>query len=425
MKPKKIFFLCDASDIDIVEQSFAQTNQYELAIETTERIMEYGVRDYLLRTIELINKYPEMYDGIVGTHDSSAVFASIICEKTGKIFASVQSIINCQNKYISRKIQQKCLPEHVPGFCLGLDYLQNPEQLSVPLFIKPVRANISFGSHKISFPEELEHFIAQESKEIASQNQYFLDALSVDPEYQDQLNLRTCNQFLCEDLLTGDQVTIDGFVYNSEITVFGYTKAVFFPDSNSFSHHDFPYSFSPQLEDKIHAGLERLIPNLGINNSFFNVEIRVNENEQTFYILEVNSRIAFQFAKTIQAIRGFDPLHLLCQLSIGEKPDLLEIQETGKYKYCYNFELHTFADKKVIKTPTQSGYEEIKIHFPEVHVRNLIHENTKLSDYKHNPDSFRYCVLDIPGNSHQEIMEKYKQVTGLLNYQFEKIIDSY
>jgi len=274
-------------------------------------------------------------------------------------------------------------------------------------------------------PEELEHFIAQESIEIASQNQYFLDALSVDPEYQDQLNLRTCNQFLCEDLLTGDQVTIDGFIYNSEITVFGYTKAVFFPDSNSFSHHDFPYSFSPQLENKIHAGLEKLIPNLGINNSFFNVEIRVDEAEQTFYILEVNSRIAFQFAKTIQAIRGFDPLHLLCQLSIGEKPDLSEIQETGKYKYCYNFELHTFADKKVVKTPTQSGYEEIKIHFPEVHVRNLIHENTKLSDYKHNPDSFRYCVLDIPGNSHQEIMDKYKQVTELLNYEFEKIINNY
>ncbi len=417
MAGKKILFFCDASDVDIVEKSFANTETFEPSIETTERILEYGVKPYLERTIELMNKYPSMYDGVVGTHDSSAVFASIVAEKTGKRFASVKSIINCQNKYISRRIQRSCVPEHTPPFCLALDYLRDKRRLDPPFFIKPVRSNISFGTHKVNSPEELPYYIAVESLDIARNNQYFLDALAIDFNYLDPLNLQTCNSFLCESLVFGDQVTVDGFISEGQVEIFGMTKAVFYPGSNSFSHHEFPCSFSQELDQKIHAAINKLIPELGLNNSFFNVELRADEASNTFFFIEVNSRIAFQFAKTIEAVTGYDPLHLLCDVAAGLSPEY-DASAEKTFNYCFNFELHSFMDKKILRTPTQSGYEELRIRFPEVQVRNLVYENTWLSDYKHNPESFRYCMLDIPGNSSQEIMDKYHQVVSLLNYEF-------
>jgi len=420
MTAKKILFLCDASDVDIVERSFANAESYEPTIETTERILEYGVRPYLERTIELMNKYPTMYDGVVGTHDSSAVFASIIAEKTGKRFASVMSIINCQNKYISRRIQRSCVPEHTPSFCLALDYLRDKRKLETPFFIKPVRSNISFGTHKVHVPEELQYYIAGETLDIARNNQYFLDALAIDFHYLDPLNLQTCNSFLCESLIFGDQVTVDGFIHEGRVEIFGMTKAVFYPGSNSFSHHEFPCSFNPELDGMIHAAIRKLIPELGLNNSFFNVELRADEQSNTFFFLEVNSRIAFQFAKTIEAVTGYDPLHLLCDVAAGQTPGY-DASAEKTFGSCFNFELHSFSDKKILRTPTQSGYEELRIRFPEVQVRNLIQENNWLSDYKHNPESFRYCMLDIPGNSSQEIMDKYKEVVSLLNYEFAEI----
>jgi len=417
MAADKILFLCDASDVDIVEKSFSERSDYELTVETTERILEYGVKAYLERTIELMNRYPQMYDAVVGTHDSSAVFAAIIAEKTGKRFASVQSIINCQNKYISRRIQRSCIPEHTPAFCLALDYLRNPSRLDTPFFIKPVRSNISFGTHRISSPEELHACIARESLDIAKHNQYFLDALSVDPRYLEPFNVQTCNAFLCEDLIKGSQVTVDGFVHDGQVELVGMTKASYYPGSNSFSHHEFPCHFKPELENAIHQALQRLIPALGLNNSFFNVELRADEPRGTFAIIEVNSRIAFQFAKTIESVTGYDPLHLLCDIAVGRPPRYAEtISRT--FRYCYNFELHSFSDRKILKTPTQSGFQELRIRFPEVHIRNLIQENTQLSDYKHNPESFRYCMLDIPGDSRAEIMEKHKRIMSLLGYEF-------
>jgi hypothetical protein len=417
MEASKVLFLCDASDIDIVEKSFANNPDYEPVIETTERIMEYGVRAYLERTIELITKYPKMYDGIVGTHDSSAVFASIIAEKTGNRFASVQSVINCQNKYLSRRIQRHCIPEHTPDFCLALDYLRNPSRLKTPFFIKPVRANISFAAHTVRDPDELYYYTRRESLEIARNNQYYLDALSVDPDLLDPLNILTCNSFLCEELVTGDQVTVDGYIMDGQVELFGMTGAVFLPRSNSFSHHVFPCYFEPKLNKRIKDAIQTLIPELGLNNSFFNVELRVDEASGTFAILEVNSRIAFQFVKTIESVTGYDPLHLLCEVATGRPPQYAT-QNESTFPLCFNYELHSLTDKWVLRTPTRSDLEELRIRFPEVQIRNLVQENAFLSDYKHNPESYRYCILDIPGHSEQDIREKHDRVVNLLNYEF-------
>ncbi len=415
---KRILFLCDQSDVDVVERSFADNADYTPIVETTEKVLRFGVQEYLRHTIETINLNPELYDGIVGTHDSSAVFAAILAQETGKIFASVQSVINCQNKYISRRIQRRLVSAHTPTFCLALDFLRDPDQLRTPFFIKPVRANISFGTHRIEGPEQLEYYIGLESQDIAFYNIHYLEALSLNSRYHHALNLATCNSFLCEDLITGEQVTVDGFTVNGRLHLFGFTKAVYHPKTNSFSHHIFPFHLSPGLEQAVREALDVLIPGLGLDNSFFNVELRVDEAAESFAIIEVNSRIAFQFAKTIQTVTGIDPLHMLCDVAVGREP-AMSSPDQDLYRYCYNFELHSFSDARVLQTPTQSAYEEIKLKFPDVTVRNLIHENALLSEFKHNPESYRYCILDVPGNSEEEIMSAYQDVTSILNYGFE------
>ncbi len=415
---KRILFLCDASDTDLVLESFADNPDYQLAVESFEKILRFGVLNYLEETIERIKNNPELYHGIVGTHDSSAVIASIIAQETGKRFATVETIINCQNKYLCRRIQKRVVPEFTPPYAIALDYLRDPARLSLPFFIKPARSNISFGTHEVETQAELETYITRESIDIARYNQYYLDALSRKPSYHNALNIATCNSFLCEGFIRGEQVTVDGFVYEGEINFFGMTKANYHPGTNSFFYHSFPHNFSPELMEKIEKGLSRVIPALGIDNSFFNLEIRADEKNCSFKIVEINSRIAFQFAKTIEAVRGFDPLHLQCDVAVGKRPDLSPNAAKERFSYCYNFELHNFSDAKILQTPTQSAYEELRLKYPEVYVRNLVQEGFNLSDFKHNPQSFRYCVVDIPGNTHEEIMQKYEDVIDILGYKF-------
>jgi len=103
----------------------------------------------------------------------------------------------------------------------------------------------------------------------------------------------------------------------------------------------------------------------------------------------------------------------------GRTPQYDE-EKDSHFSLCFNFELHSLTDKWILSTPTQSDFEELRIRFPEVHIRNLVQENAFLSNYKHNPESYRYCILDIPGNSEQEIMDKYKRVVPMLNYEFSE-----
>ncbi len=414
---KKILFLCDASDIDVVEDSFSQDSDYQLTIETTEKVLSFGVKAYISQTVERINHNPGLYDGVVGTHDSSSLFAAIIAQETGKRFAPVSGIINSQNKYLCRRVQKKVAPEAAPRYCLALDYLRDPSRLSTPFFIKPVRSNISFGTHKVNTPEELHYYIGLESMDIALFNQYYLDALSYNSGYYDALNIATCNTFLCEDLIEGEQVTVDGYVMDGEVSFFGVTKAVYHPLTNSFSHHEFPCELPEEMLGKISDALGRLIPALEMDDSFFNVELRLDMENHTFKIIEVNSRIAFQFAKTIEAVSGYDPLRMLCDLAVGEKPKQYARAENTS-SACYNFELHAFEDARILETPTQSAYDEIRLKYPGVRVRNLIHENVNLSDFKHNPQSYRYCLLDIPGENREEIMRKYEDIIARLRYKF-------
>ena len=414
---KHILFLCDASDIDVVEQSFADNEAYELTVETSEKILQFGVRSYLDQTIERIRNNPDMYDGIVGTHDSSAVFAAIIAEATGHRFAPVNAIINCQNKFMCRRIQKAVIPEHTPGYAIALDYLREPSRLATPFFIKPVRANISFGTHTIEDSRELEYYIASESSDIARFNRYYTDALFTSANYYTAMNVATCNSFLCEELIEGTQVTVDGYVFEEDVCFFGFTRAYYHPNTNSFHYHEFPHRFSAALREKIETALTRLMPALGIDNSFFNVELRADEAGESFKIIEVNCRIAFQFAKTIEPVTGMDPLHMLCDVATGTRPEKRKSNQKT-YARCYNFELHHFSDALILETPTQSAYAEIRMKYPEIHVRNLVHENASLSDFKHNPQSYRYGVIDVPGDSHGEIMDKYNDVVSMLGYKF-------
>ncbi len=419
---KKILFICDENEIPIIDDSNQEAEDYIVELETSDDILLRGVRNYLDEMVTLIKDKPDRYDGIVGTRDMTSVFSNIICEKTGKPGTSVESMINCQNKYISRRIQKDHLSEYTPKFWLDSNFLRE-FPMEPPFFVKPVRANVSYLSQWTHSYNELRELIKDYTVELAQYNQYFLDAIFVTSHMENQLNLETCNKFLCEEIMEGTQVTVNGYVYGGEPYNYGIVKAAFHDDGISFSHHEFPYDISPQLEEKINQISSELVRALGLNNTFYNVELRVDEETEKIYIVEVNSRAAFQFAKMIESVTGINMIEWLCDLSVGKEPrEISEERKKQTYKYCYNFELRKFSDHEIVRTPMATNLEGLNRQYPEVAIKNLVYANTKLSDYKQNPNSFRYSILDVPGNSREEIMKKYEIIVDNLGYEFEEAI---
>ncbi|WP_241080769.1 ATP-grasp domain-containing protein [Natranaerofaba carboxydovora] len=421
-RKKKILFICDANEIPIIEDSCQEVDDYIIEIETSDDILSRGVRNYLEEMISLIKDKPDRYDGIVGTRDMTSVFSNVICEKTGKPGTTVESMINCQNKYISRIIQNDHLPQNTPKFWLDSNFLRE-FPLEPPFFVKPVRANVSYLSQRAHSYNEIRELIKDYTVELVKYNQYFLDSLAVTSHLENQLNLETCNKFLSEEIMEGTQVTVNGYVYGGEPHNFGIVKAAFHDDIISFSHHELPYEISPNLEKQINDVTSELVRALGLNNTFYNVELRIDEEKEKIWIVEVNSRAAFQFAKMIERVKGVNLVQWLCDLAVGEKPrDVSEFRKDETFDYCFNFELRKFSDHDIVRTPMATNLEELSRQYPEVAIKNLVDANTKLSDYKQNPNSYRYCILDVPGNNKEDILKKYENIVNKLGYEFEETV---
>lgn len=56
----------------------------------------------------------------------------------------------------------------------------------------------------------------------------------------------------------------------------------------------------------------------------------------------------------------------------------------------------------------------------EVTIRNLVNINSRLSDYKQNPQNYRCCMLDIPGISRDDIFNEYLDIKDMFGYRFKK-----
>jgi predicted ATP-grasp superfamily ATP-dependent carboligase len=69
---------------------------------------------------------------------------------------------------------------------------------------------------------------------------------------------------------------------------------------------------------------------MGFNNSLFNIEFMYNPRARTIHIIEINPRMAAQFADLYEKVDGFNAYEVLFALAIGERPSI-QLRE-GRYR---------------------------------------------------------------------------------------------
>ena len=139
-------------------------------------------------------------DGIVATKDQSALLAALLAERRGLAGPSSAALVACQHKPISRAIQERAAPESTPRFAILDGRLPFP----LPVFVKPVVGRLSQNAYRIDEPDDL----LQLHEADRYTNRYAeIAALAGAPR-------ESAHGFLVEELLTGAEVTLEGYVHN-------------------------------------------------------------------------------------------------------------------------------------------------------------------------------------------------------------------
>ena len=135
-------------------------------------------------------------DGVVGTKDRSALLAAQLAERRGLPGPSPAAIVSCQHKPSSRAIQQRLAPQATPRFALA----DAPPPFPPPWWAKPVVGRLSQEARRVDGEAELAQLV---------------DDQSYRDEYAELAGLPedAVRGFLVEELVTGDEVTLEGFVH--------------------------------------------------------------------------------------------------------------------------------------------------------------------------------------------------------------------
>lgn len=313
-------------------------------------------------------------DAVVGTKDQSALLAALLAERRGLPGPRPEALLRSQHKPTSRALQQAAVPEATPRFAL----LDGLPPFPPPFFVKPVVGRLSERAFRIDDLAELARVAPPDRH---TRRHGAIAALAGAPA-------GWAEGYLAEELLTGREVTLEGYVYGGEVTVVGVTDSVKYAGSSSFERFEYPSALGAEREEELAVVAARLLPALGFDQGFFNVEFFVPP-EGPAKIVEVNGRIASQFAPLVRSLHGRSTYEALFALACGDAPRWRTGRPDG---VAVSYVLRVFEDGFIEDVPE-----------PEEGVEILVRPGLHLSAQGVNDaESYRLAIVYAAGETREE-----------------------
>lgn len=319
--------------------------------------------------------------GVVGTKDRSALVAAVLAGRHGLPGPSPAAVGACQHKPTSRAIQLRVAPEATPRF----EPLTADPSFDGPWFVKPVVGRLSQEARRVDEPDELA-------------------AITEEPRYRDAYarlakatgaEVGSAHGFLVEELVEGEEVTLEGFVHHGETTVIGVTDSVKYPGTNSFMRFEYPSALPDERLRELAGVAERLVDGHGLDDCFFNVEFLVPPVGRAA-IVEVNARIASQFAPLVEAVHGRSTYDALFDVACGDDPRWAPGSPNG---VAISYVVRVFEDAMVEAVPPDEPGVEI-----------LVRPGLRLSEQGTNDAaSFRLAIFTEHGATREEAVSRCRE----------------
>jgi hypothetical protein len=330
-------------------------------------------------------------DGVVGTKDRSALLAALIAERAHLAGPSPRALLACQHKPTSRAIQRQAAPDAVPRFALVRGAAAWPT-FGTPFFVKPVVGRLSENAFRVESWRRL-----AELAEDGYPERYARIAVLAGLAEAD------AHGFLAEELLTGAEVTLEGFVHTGEVTTIGVTDAIKYPGTNSFEGFAYPSALPRERLEELARLAELVVPAHGFDGGFFNMELFV-PSDGPAKLIEVNGRIASQFAPLVRAVQGRSTYDALFRLACGDDPAWRPLAPRGvAISYC----LRVFEDALVCAVPE-----------PDPDVEILVRPGRFLSEQGTNDaESYRLAIFHEWGETREEALARCRARAASLAFE--------
>jgi hypothetical protein len=363
-----------------------------------------AIGDPLVELERIITKFAgTKIDAVVSTDDyPGSALAAVLANQLGLPGTKPHVNLVCQHKYLARLEQAKHVPEAVPPFAL-IDTSEGAPPangLFFPAFLKPVKSFFSIGAQRVNSPEEID----VPKRHWAKLGAFFLPFERLLQTYAGA-NVGT-HRLIAEGVLSGEQVTLEGFMFDGEAGILGVVDSILFPGTLAFSRFEYPSSLPESVQERMGDIARRLISGIGFDNGMFNIEMIYEAESDRINIIEINPRMASQFADLYERVDGTNAYEILLDIGVGCAPRLKRRQ--GRHAMAASFVLRTFEDRFVVALPSEAALESITLLHPDIRLELHARLGSRLSDEMQDGHSYRYGIINLGGRDRAEALQKFE-----------------
>ncbi|NIT59654.1 MAG: ATP-grasp domain-containing protein, partial [Aliifodinibius sp.] len=381
----------------------------------------YSVEDLIAKASKQIEDTPGSVDAIVSYYDfPGTTLVPILAEKFGVPSPSLKSILKCEHKYWSRLEQQKVIPNCVPHF-FAFDPFDDEAYKKIdivpPYWIKPIKSFRSFLAYKIHDEYQFNEVMKEVRENIDYMTEpfhYLFEAYHMPAEF-------TYMKELCiaESPLTGHQCTVEGYVFDGEVVVYGIVDSIRERDRSSFARYEYPSSLPQEIQFRMADVSRRAVAQIGLDNSPFNIEFFYNPTYNQVMLLEINPRISQAHTDIFEKVHGIAHHHIMLNIALGHRPATMELN--GDFKVAANFMLRTYESGRVMRVPSPEDVEAVTKKIPGTIVKLQVKEGMHLSEL-HGQDSYSYELANIfiGGKDQLELLGKYYRCLEELPFEIKR-----
>ena len=365
-------------------------------------------------------EYAGEIDGVFASCDyPGAALAALVAERLGLPGAPPRAVLRAAHKYYARCVEREVVPEATPRFAWLDPFAAPPRELPTgfPCFVKPVKGLFSLWARRVEDSDALARLCANPAlREFLARWARTFDALlAPDPEVA--LGARA---LLAEELLQGALVTVEGYRQGARLEILGVVDSSVDPRTKSFTRFDFPSRLPPEVQSRMADVARRLIPALGLDATFFNVEMFWSAASDRIAIVEVNPRMVGQFADLYARALGGSSYPDAMRLATGAAPRARPARPDG---CAASLPLRTIEPVRVRKAPAQEQLRALEREFPGA---PLLWSECATGDVLCDFDaedgaSIRYAILNLGAGERAQLDARLVELEAALGYELEPL----
>jgi hypothetical protein len=377
------------------------------------RLLTFNVRRYVDR---LVAKCRGRIDGVISNNEQfGALIAAAVAQRLGLPGTDPAVIIAAQHKYYARCLQRKIVPEATPRFSVFPYKVQTASAVGLPfpLYVKPVKATYSVLARRVeSFNELQSHlqFNALETLILHKLVTPFNDLMARFTPFTID-----AHHLIAEEIMTGVQVNVDGFVHNGKMTILGIVDEVMYPGTQAFMRFEYPSRLPADVQERMRALAERLFTGIDYGYGFFNVELIYQHATGRIQIIEINPRMASQIVNLYRRVDGYDPYEVLIDLALGRAPRV-RVGE-GVFGAAGSFVFRRFDGREVTRVPKAAQIESVHQRYPDARLMLYLKRGASLAREMKWLGSYRYAVLNLGGVSAEDLHQRYNDIRRELSFE--------